>query len=147
MKGAKAESKGDLLGQQFEIKSSINTNYIEVPVNLGYEYKLGKAGGIFITAGPYLGYAFGGKTKAEQFRNGVSVNGVNEEDIAIGSEEGVDDMKPLDFDLNFSAGYKLPVGVYIRAQYGLGLSNLSNNDIVTIKNKVLSFSVGYAIKL
>ncbi len=144
MKGYKTSSSLTLLGNTTESKGTVALNYVEIPVNLGYRYTIGNAGSVFVTAGPYLGYAFSGKSKSENTLNGNPVADT-EEDIEFGSEDT--EMKPLDFGLNFSAGYQLPMGLYLRAQYGLGLSDLSNTNLVSHKNKVLAFSVGYAFPL
>ena len=147
MKGAKMSESETVLGQTFEYKSNINTSYLEIPVNLGYEYKIGNAGSVFATVGPYLGYACGGKVKSEGTLNATTLPEMDEEtDIEFGSD-ATDDMKPMDIGVNFSAGYKLPMGLYVRAQYGMSLTNLANEDNGTLKNKVLSFSLGYAFKL
>lgn len=144
MKGYKASSSVTVLGITTEVEGSTALNYLEVPVNLGYRYAIGNAGSIFVTAGPYLGYAFSGKMKSKTTVNG-STSGEAEDDVEFGSEDT--EMKPLDFGLNFSAGYQLPMGLYFRAQYGLGLSELSNTSLASYKNRVLAFSVGYAIPL
>ena len=146
MKGTKTEYSESFMGQTASYKGSYKLNYLEIPVNLGYEYAIGKAGSVFVTAGPYLGYALSGKTVTETSLNGSSI-GTTDEKIKFGSDENEDDMKAMDFGLNFSAGYKLPMGLFIRAQYGLGLANLSNVDNTTLKNNVLSFSLGYAFGL
>lgn len=144
MKGYKSSYSLSFLGSTASAEYTASLNYVEIPVNLGYRYTIGNAGSIFVTAGPYLGYAISGKVKGESFLNGVS-QGKEEEDIDFGS--GDEEVKPLDFGLNFSAGYQLPMGLYVRAQYGLGLSNLANNSGGSFKNRVLAFSLGYAFPI
>jgi len=126
-----------------DVKVTTSLNYLEVPVNLGYEFDFGNAGGVFVTAGPYLGYAFSGKRKGEGSFGGTTVS--VDDDVEFGS--GTNEMKRLDYGVNFSAGYRSPFGVYVRAQYGLGLANLANPEGATTKNKVLAFSVGYAFSI
>ncbi len=59
-KGSKIEL--DLLG--LETTFTTNIMYVEVPVNLLANFKVG-SGKIFIGAGPYFGFAISGKVKAE----------------------------------------------------------------------------------
>ena len=46
------------------------------------------------------------------------------------------------------AGYRLNNGLMIQAQYGLGLNNMANKDVLfsELKNKVFGFTLGYFIK-
>lgn len=128
-----------------EIWGNIGLRYLELPVNLGYRYSLGKAGRIFVTAGPYLAYAFQGKRSTRLAGSDGIVWCNSKGDVSFGS--GDQEMSRLDYGLNFSAGYQLPVGLYVRAQYGLGLANLVNNSEGSFKNRVLAFSLGYAFPL
>ncbi|KAA5536397.1 PorT family protein [Taibaiella lutea] len=145
MKGAQQNGTESLLGFTVNYKLSLNMNYLEVPLNIGYDYSLGNAGGIFVTAGPYLGYGLSGKAKTS-----VKITGMpdqnDESDIKFGS--GNDEAKRIDYGLNFGAGYRTPFGVYARAQYGLGLANISNGDgDASIKHKGWALSLGYAFKI
>ncbi len=136
VKGYKQEAS--LLGITSTAKTSLN--YLEVPINLGYQFDMGDAGGVFVSAGPYLGFGLSGKVKG-------SVAGISgDADIKFGSK--ADELKKLDVGLNFSAGYVSPIGIYVRAQYGLGLTNLSNVNGMSYKNgPVLGFSLGYVFQL
>lgn len=147
MKGGRESGTESLLGITVDYEMKMNLNYLEVPLNIGYDYDLGKAGGIFVTAGPYLGYGLSGKYKYTVSVSGVSVpDQSGEDDINFGSKEN--EVKALDFGLNFGAGYRTPFGVYGRIQYGLGMTNLSNgNSDASFKNKGWAFTVGYAFKI
>ncbi len=133
VKGAKYESA--ILNANSEVK----LNYIEVPVNLAYRYDFDKAGALFVAVGPYLGIGLNGKTKSTVF--GIS----GEEDIKFG--DASDEMKKLEYGMNFGLGYISPVGIYIRGQYGMGFTNLSQATNSTWKNRVWSVSLGYAFEL
>lgn len=132
-KGFKYSS--DLLGIKTE--SSTNLGYIEVPVNALYRFDLGNAGGIFVSAGPYAAFAVNGKTKTTV----ASIE--TKTDVEFGSDAG--ETKRFDYGLNAGLGYETPWGVYVRAQYGLGLANLSNVDNGTVKNKGFQFSLGFTL--
>ncbi len=118
-------------------------HYLELPINLGYRYQIngGKAGGIFAEAGPYVAYALSGKVKGED----IPVLGTVETDINFGSDD--DETKAFDWGFNFAGGYETPWGVYLKAQYGLGLGNLSNVEDVKSNNKGWFLSLGYRIGL
>lgn len=143
MKGAQYKQSSDIFGIPVQVKLKVNLNYLEVPLNLGYRYVAGNAGSLFVTAGPYLGYALSGNIKTET--SVMSGSTSTKDKIKFGSDK--DEMKRLDVGLNFSAGYQLPVGLYLRIQYGLGLANLYNAGNTSYKNNVLAFSLGYAIPL
>jgi len=145
MKGAQTSQTQSILGYTATVKASINMSYLEIPLNIGYDYDFGKAGGIFATAGPYLGYGLSGKAKASAKVTGMPEQ-KTENDINFGS--GDDEVKRIDYGLNFGAGYRSPFGVYARIQYGLGLANISNGDgDASIKHKGWALSLGYAFNI
>lgn len=136
VKGGQTDPGVGLLGA----KTKTTLNYLEIPLNIGYNYAFGDAGSVFATAGPYLGFGLNGKSKVE-----VPGMGSTEHDVKFG--DAIDQTKKLDVGLNFSVGYVSPWGIYVRAQYGLGLSNLSNVKDMTTKNRTWGFSLGYAFQL
>jgi hypothetical protein len=114
---------------------NITLNYIEVPVNFLYNVAAG-GNKFYLGAGPYLGYGLSGSGTLTE---GVATTRTN---VTFGS--GQDDVKNPDLGVNFLIGFKFSQGYSIGAQYGLGLSNLSNEgDGSKIKNQVISFTVGY----
>ena len=127
-KGSKYEI--GYLGQSFAF--SIAPSYIDIPVNLVYYYEAG-AVKISVFTGPYFAYGIGGTTESL----GQS------SDINFGSEEN-DDMKPFDMGLNIGAGVKFS-SLLISAQYGFGLTNLSNGSVsdTEMKNRVIGISLAY----
>jgi len=144
MKGFREDFVETVSGVPVAYKASFNINYLEIPLNLGFRCRLGKAGALFASAGPYLSYALGGNRTAKITVMGNMVEELND-DMPFG--DGVYDVEPVDIGFNFSIGYKSPIGLYIRGQYGLGLGNLSNDSYFSVKNRVMSVSMGYAFKL
>ena len=145
MKGGQKNSTVSAFGLTTILKNTLSLNYLEIPLNLGYDFDLGNLGGVFITAGPYLGYGLSGKVKVTIKTTGTPDETI-ENDIKFGS--GKDETKALDYGLNFGAGYRTPFGFYGRIQYGLGLANLSNlGEDASVMNKGASFTIGYAFKL
>ena len=64
---------------------------------------------------------------------------------ASGDDDVKDDLKSIDFGLNFGFGYEFTENVFASARYNVGLSDI--NDVqcsdMKIQNGVLQFSVGY----
>jgi len=113
-----------------------NTMWIEVPVNAVAKFPAGD-GNFFLGAGPYAAFGISGKNEFEG--DNVDI----ERDFEFGSDG---DLKGTDFGVNFQAGYQLGSGLTLGAGYGLGLSNLApDSDAGKINNRVLSFSVGFAL--
>jgi hypothetical protein len=112
---------------------------IEVPVNLLVNLPAGP-GHLFIGGGPYAGFNISGQRE-------VISGTTSESKLNIGNNSG-DDLKALDFGVNFLAGYQLNSGLNFGAGYGLGLTNLRPTSTsatnVEQNNRVLSFSIGYA---
>lgn len=126
-KGYKVEFSGNTY--------STNINYLEIPVNVSYKLDVGD-NKLNLFAGPYIGLAVGGKTKSD-------FAGIDDADIEFGTDD-TDMLKSSDFGLNVGAGFQIEK-ISIRAQYGLGLSNLdpSGNSDMEIKNAVIGISLGY----
>jgi hypothetical protein len=117
-------------------------DYLEVPLFLGLRIPM-RGSGIrpYIMAGPYIGIKMGCKLRA-------SADGTSEEvDCDDPDVEG--DVKSTDFGLAFGAGVEVPMGsalLSLGARYTLGLSGLNANASAgdpTVRNRVISFGVGY----
>lgn len=124
-KGVKLDPEGGLGGfGDFLDDAETRLNYLDIPLNV--KLKFGK---FFAQAGPSVGIALSG---TQEFAG-------DEEDIEFGSDD--DQMKRMDLGLNIGAGMQFN-HLQVSANYGLGLSNLSNSDD-DMKNRVFSVSVGY----
>ena len=134
-KGAKF-AEGSFLGNDYELTQ--NTMWLEVPVNLVAKLPTGYTGNFFIGAGPYLGFGLSGKYKAS------GDDGSIESDFKFGNDE---DMKGVDFGLNFIAGYQLNNGLMIHGGYGLGLTDLTPDGGGDAKqtNRVWTVGLGFAL--
>ena len=113
--------------------SKVTLNYLELVVDLVYQYNLEDAKGtVFGGLGPYFGYGLGGK---------YSGNGISQK--AFG---GTDGLKRFDFGLQLMAGYAFPIGMSVRLGYEWGLYNKApaGSDF-TSKNRAFSVNVGYNI--
>ncbi len=137
-------SKGFKLVDEYKdmdhsMKEKINFNlyYIDVPLNLKGSFNLGKMK-VYGTAGPYLGVGLIGIIKYQE-----TYNNKTETDREI-IEFGEDGIKRLDYGLNAGLGIEIKA-IQIGANYGWGLANLDGDSYSSsqIKNRVLSFTVGY----
>lgn len=125
-------------------KSNFFVNYIDIPFNLAYKLPLGKKGKFFLSAGPYVGFYFNGKSSTETLvapTDSTLSFSKSEEDFEVG--KGPRKMKTVDFGINGRVGFELG-GVIISGFYSQGLGNFfqSDND-ATYKHQVIGASLGF----
>ncbi|MBS2210348.1 PorT family protein [Carboxylicivirga mesophila] len=118
--GAKLEEGG--------AEMKIKANYLNLPL-MGKYYL---AEGFSLQAGPQIGFLMSANAE---------LTGAGEENF---DEDIKDEMKGIDFGLNFGAGYELENGLGFDARYNLGLSNIIDSDEETAKNGVFQITVSYA---
>lgn len=114
----------------------LNTNWLEVPVNLVYN-----TGKFYIGAGPSLSFGIGGKWK-------VKFEGEEEsENVNFGNSDD-DDMKGFDFGANVVAGFQFTNGIFLAANFNQGFSNLAPGDSGdgSIKSHYFGLHLGYMFK-
>ncbi len=155
MKGARNEfslNEKNSAGREFktQVQDIINLNYIEVPINV--QYKTREDGtGFFVGAGPYFGYAFGGKrsvqTEISQKGGGMpDFEAKSEVDDALEfGDNATDDIKNLDVGVGLNIGYMLPAGLFVRGYGQYSFSNIypvTESDYET-KNYGFGISIGY----
>ncbi len=96
---------------------TVNSSYLQVPVNAIWTFGLGKIGG-FITGGPYFSYAVDFDKKLE------------------------DALDKFDWGLGLGAG--LDIGkIHAGVRYDWGLQDISKNGEEEIKNKAFSIFLGF----
>ena len=107
-------------------------DYLEIPINAMYKFKLGSSSKLLLFAGPYIAYGIGGKDSSTG--ESVKFSGANK------------DFNAFDCGLNFGPG--LEVGNFqLTAQYSLGLANMSPTSVATAKNNAFNFSVAYLFNI
>ncbi len=111
-----------------EVESTTILDYINIPLMAKYYV----AQGLSLQAGPQIGFLASAKAKVE--------GGGVDEDTDI-----KDNVKGIDFGLNFGAGYQLDMGLFFDARYNLGLSDINDFDDGddSNQNAVIQLSVGY----
>jgi hypothetical protein len=130
-KGAKSSENSDV---------SVNTNYLEVPVNIVYNIS-----GFQVLAGPYLGYGLFGKMKGPdsdvdiKFKSDVSAEDYMQNEIYYNS---------IDYGVNVGAGYVINESIQVQAMYSLGLANINpkvdgEDPTSDTQNSVIQLTVAY----
>lgn len=112
---------------------SINLMYLEIPLNLLANLKVGNTGKVFFGGGPYYAIGIDANTKYGNVK----------EEVTFGS--GDENIKRGEFGFNFLGGYQLNNGLNFHLGYGLGISSVIPDQEynVKFKNRVFSFGLGY----
>ena len=113
-----------------------NLNYLQIPVNATYKFG-SRNTKFFLQAGPYLGYALGGKLKGK-FKEDGKVTNSDDENIKFGNNE----MKRMDFGIGFGLGLQI-YAVQLALGYQFGVMNIHNSGELNMKNDCLAFTVSY----
>lgn len=109
--------------------------YLELPVNVFYKSSLTSGVDLHLGGGPYIGYGVAAKVS----KDGVDYHGSfgnNPNDYVY--------YKNPDYGINFIAGTTFQNKYMFDVQYGLGLANITYGG--NLKNRVISFSIGYLFK-
>jgi len=116
-------------------------NYIDIPFNLVYKFKLSKKTSFMLGAGPYLSFFFNGSDKTDKYVVGVSYK-PEEEQIEVGSGDGK--YKLLDWGVNGLAGFEFG-RVFLTANYSRDMSNAyqpSGYNASEFKHSVMGIRLG-----
>ncbi len=105
-------------GNSYDADYKVNLSYLNLPLMGKYEV----SEGISLLAGPQIGFLMSAKSDGNDIK---------------------DSMKGIDFGVNLGAAYELESGMFFDLRYNIGLSNIADSNNVTIKNSVLSVSLGY----
>jgi hypothetical protein len=119
-----ASTKDKFEGITFE--STLKLDYINVPIMAKYYV----ADSFSLEVGPQIGFLVAAEAE-------YSMGGESE------TEDIKDQLKTVDFGLNFGLGYKLDNGINFGARYNFGLSNIGEDSDSDLKNSVFQISVGY----
>lgn len=84
---------------------TLGVNYIDMPLNLTYKMPLGKKASFFLSAGPYVGFFYGGKKKNETRIYSSNSFKDDEERLESGKEPGK--YQTFDAGWNARAGFEI----------------------------------------
>lgn len=118
----------------------LNPVYIEIPVNIISKIELGN-GKLFLGGGPYGAVGFGGSVTTNTTYNGGSMD----HPIVYGSDPDKHDLKKFDFGINLLTGYEINRNFSVDVGYGIGLANIWPPSNGSLKNKIMSMSIGITL--
>lgn len=108
---------------------NFNMFYVEVPVNLRYNFlEVGAAGSLYAISGITVGTLLSANLDGEK--------------LGIGTEAD-NFFKPIDFGVNFGAGIIFNENLEVGLLSEFGLANVYANNLSNLKNVALLVSVGY----
>ncbi len=113
--------------------TSVKLEYINVPLLAKYYI----VEGLSLEVGPQVGFLLTADREFEKTDSGETETG--EKDI-------LDEIKGIDFGLDFGLAYKLESGIFLAARYNLGLSNINDltvSDDLKNQNRVIQVSAGF----
>lgn len=157
--GTKQTISGNYTFYTFEQQHEITLNYIQLPLNVVYKIPAG-AGTAFLGLGPVLQFGISGKDKYkftsatdpadnETKTYDVKFDGKKSDDITDPNDTD-GHLKRFDAGINVLAGYKLPMGVFVKLGYSHGFINIDPNkdnadasDRSSYKNSGFNVVVGY----
>lgn len=139
-KGTKVKDEQTLLGQTFKAEGTTTINYIQLPLNIVYNFDLGESAKFFVGTGPSFAYGVSGKLKLST----SSLLGTQTTDrkINFGGDQN-DDSKPFDLGWNGLAGIKFNNGFAVMLNYTHSLSNLSPADNSSYKGRSFGLTLNY----
>lgn len=112
-------------------------NYVELPLELVYPVKTG-SGQLMIAAGPVIGLALSGKATTT-----ITLAGNRDEKVRnIDFGSGATQLKGVDYGGRINLMYIFDGGLFIKADYNYGFSNLSNNNTEYYNNSI-GLGIGY----
>jgi len=136
MQGAKSEYSESEPGYSYSSEEKYKLGYLNLPLMAKY-FATEK---LFIEAGPQIGFLMSAKNDYKETETFMGDTETFSGDIDI-----KDNLKSIDFGLNFGLGYEFTQNVFASARYNVGLSDI--NDVegsnVKIQNGVFQFSFGY----
>ncbi len=126
-----------------EMEETLSLLYLDIPITARLTHNLGNGLSLYGLLGPYVGIGLTGTYEYEYTEtfNGETETDSDEEDIEWGSGDD-DDLKRIDFGLTIGGGVEIN-NLLIGLSYNMGLADISPHDIVEIKNKTISFTIGY----
>ncbi len=103
-------------------------NYLDIPLNIAYNFEISKTSNFFVEAGPYFAYGLSGTDKTDGESTDIFSEGY---------------AKRLDYGLGFGAGVQFG-SIVAGINYELGLANLNNDSTTDAKIKTKTFQISLA---
>ncbi|MBL7739804.1 MAG: OmpA family protein [Chitinophagaceae bacterium] len=118
-----------------------HTNYLELPLNLVYKFKLSRTARFIIGAGPYASFFYTGKTKTETVTKQGGYEVDENKNLEVGDAPGK--YAVWDYGVNGLAGFEFG-RVFLTANYSQGLKDAYTPDgyTGTYKHQVMGITLG-----
>ncbi|WP_341834140.1 porin family protein [Chitinophaga pollutisoli] len=138
--------KPDIPGLTVTWGSSMELDYLELPVNMVYKLPVGR-GHLVGGVGPYVGYGLKGKYNYRLMRNGVEeareVRKVRFSDS--GGDASTIRMQPWEAGAHLSIGYEFFSTFTIAANCNIGLTDIDRGNDGRSRNQYLGLSMGFLL--
>ena len=144
-KGRKFAARYDTtVSQTLYVNTSEFLNYLELPLNLVYKFRLGKTAKFLLGAGPYASFFYTGKLTTETVSKNGDYTKDENKDPAVG--DGPGKYAVLDYGVNGLAGFEFG-RLFLTANYSRGLKDFyrPDNYTATMKHEVIGITAGVFI--
>lgn len=136
-------------GVEYRITAEGKTqlSYLEMPLNIAFTTR-----NFWFGLGPSLSYGIGGNAKNSITisADGKVIESTEEESkVKFDGKSSNDDqlhLKAFELGGNLTAGYQFKNGLFVQANFNLGLSNISPEEGSTGKNRYFGLGIGYLFK-
>jgi hypothetical protein len=140
--GVGQHATASLLGQSVTVDQHITVGYASLIANLALALPVGDQK-FLLGFGPYVGAGLTAKRWYKLTPDASSSLSASEKTESIEFGSGTDQMKRVDYGVNIMGGFMLFNGLAIKASYGLGLAELSNDATVSYKNRHFSLALAF----
>lgn len=138
-KGAKVKGKGGDEIISLDGALTVNQYYLQLPVMGAYKLDVAENTKIVFSAGPYLAFGVGGKTKFKGDIIIVDVSGSGEDKVDTFGNDGLLNR----FDFGLGGGVAVEFGqIVVGLKYELGLTDIGKDNL-SYKNRNAALTVGY----
>lgn len=117
-----------------DIKTTIDANYIQVPLNIGFEVPLAKELFFNMHAGVFVAYGFKGTKKQRGFTSEKGGSMLNQDQPTTDTFSGTS-LKKWDYGIGANIGFVYDIYV-LRVQYDHGLADVATDVMSTLPNDV-----------
>lgn len=138
---AKTKEEYYFLGEN---TATMTVHSFQIPAYIMYKTGTTDSQNFFVGVGPVLGLNFAGNVNT--YNQLLNLN--TKTDLTFGNDaSNNDDMRVMELGASATVGYQFNLGLYVRAHYNLGLSNLNpkdnSNTDTSRKSSSFGLSIGY----
>ena len=126
-------TKGAKYTAEFGTDAKLTMRYVELPVNLLYKHDL-SFGKIYVGGGPVVGYNLSGKLE-------------NNGQITKLYEGSMNNWNRFEFSATATAGVEFKNGIFAGFKYQRGLNDINKSADIEVKNRLVSYTIGYLVNL